>query len=54
MYVGVIFYKFKPGSVKGGVKEWEEMVLKEAKRQQAKGMNPYSLKADTACLTVSY
>ncbi|MFW3145630.1 MAG: antibiotic biosynthesis monooxygenase family protein [Thermoplasmatota archaeon] len=34
MYVGVIFYRFKTGEVKKGVKEWEEMVLREAKRQQ--------------------
>jgi heme-degrading monooxygenase HmoA len=34
MYVGAIFYKFKPGEIEGAVKEWEDMVLKEAKRQK--------------------
>jgi heme-degrading monooxygenase HmoA len=34
MYVGAIFYKFKPGEIEDAVKEWEDMVLKEAKRQK--------------------
>ena len=34
MYVGAIFYKFKPGDIEEAVKEWEDMVLKEAKRQK--------------------
>lgn len=34
MYVGAIFYKFKPGDIEEAVKEWEDMVLREAKRQK--------------------
>jgi hypothetical protein len=34
MYVGVIFYKFKSGKIKDAVKEWEDMVLREAKKQK--------------------
>lgn len=34
MFVGAIFYKFKPGEIEEAVKEWEDMVLREAKRQK--------------------
>ena len=34
LYVGAIFYKFKPGEIENAVKEWEDMVLREAKRQK--------------------
>jgi len=34
MYVGVIFYRFKPGNIEKAVKEWEEMVLREARKQK--------------------
>ena len=34
MYVGVIFYMFKPGNIEAAVKEWEDIVLKEAKRKK--------------------
>ncbi|MBN1539615.1 MAG: hypothetical protein JW939_05675 [Candidatus Thermoplasmatota archaeon] len=34
MYVGVIFYQFKKENIKDAVKNWEYLVLNEAKRQQ--------------------
>lgn len=34
MYAGVIFYKFRTGEVEKGVREWEEMVLREARKQK--------------------
>ena len=33
MYVGVIFYRFKPDSMDDAVKDWEDMVMREAKRE---------------------
>jgi len=34
LYVGAIFYSFKPGNIEQAVKEWEDMVLLEARRQK--------------------
>ena len=33
MYVGVIFYRFKPDTINDAVRDWEEMVVNEAKKQ---------------------
>ncbi|MGA1848249.1 MAG: antibiotic biosynthesis monooxygenase family protein [Thermoplasmatota archaeon] len=34
MYVGVIFYRFKPDTINDAVRDWEEMVVNEAKKQR--------------------